>query len=208
MLLGPQRNVILTALLQIIRDGLEETYVCCACLLNLSKLQDGRLALISFEPPNSHITNNDLLRNPHSLLQTIEFSLSRYSELYSHTTVHAKTTTTVQGLAVHHIVGMLLHLTNDLPEVALLVCQTQIPKLIAFLISKSNKPLCKWTSGCLEDLSLALLVHVTSDPNCTKTLLLSSDRIGSSLERLSQQKGIHGLRAATIICQLSSCESM
>jgi hypothetical protein len=193
MILGARRDIVLTALLQVIRAGYPEAFLCWACLMNLSKLEDGRFFLLCFQPPEARM--HHVLDNPLSMLRSIESMMMKYSQ-YS-----LSEGKSAEGLAMHSAVGMLCNITT-MPDAALLVSKTAIPALVASLLHSSPKPVCRWTPGCLEDFSLSLLVQLTHAPESRRALQHESEKLCSYLASLSREQGIHGLRAATITCQV------
>jgi hypothetical protein len=195
MVLGEQRDVLFMTLLEVIQNGYPEAYLCCVCFMNLSILDDGKTQLMNYEPPK--LAYQAPLNNTSSLLRVMEQMMTKYAPFLLSSVV------SVEGEAVRWAMGMFLNLST-VPENDILIVQTTIPSLAVQFLQSTPHPLCKWTRDSLEDYCLSLLGKVVRFPGSLKLLKRHHSELGSSLEHLVEEKGIHSMRASLIICQLKA----
>lgn len=206
MALGEHSDSILSALLDIVRAKYAEAHFCCACLMNLSGIDDEKEFLLRFEPLEStQLTSENLalgnpLHNPLSLLRSVETYLVACMLPDPGITQNNNLIVT-KGLAAQSAVAMLHNLTVS-TDAAVLVANTQIPTVLATFVQNSPRLVCKWNRGSLEDGALSLLVELTSYPEARQAMMPQAEKLCECLEKVSSERGIYGMRAAAITCHL------
>lgn len=181
MCLGPSSNVLLDAVLKVIQNGENESYLCCILLMNLSFLEDARIKLVEYKGG---------LDDSKSLLRTMELLLKTYSQFLG------KKVLSVEGEAVRWTTGLLRNLTST-KQGAIVVSQTDIPSLILSYVRDSNKPLHEWTLDSLEDLSLQVLVNLATHEQSAECLkLLKAQHAFDFIVNQAQEGSIHVVRAS------------
>jgi hypothetical protein len=177
-----QNDDLLEALLRVIQRGDPESYLCISCLMNLSVLEDAKVKIITFSPPD----------NSTSLLKTLELVLSTYSHYVFRPQL------SVEREAVRYTIGLIRHLTTLKTNAILLSQTTDIPRLLLYnFIRDSPNPLARWKPDSVEDFSLLVMLNLAQCPRSLRFLReLDAEEI---LAKFQDQEGIHGMRAATIV---------
>ena len=206
MVLGPHRDLLLSSLLRVVQHHYPEScYWSCACLMNLSILDDAKLVLMNYElkplPDNNPISEqtrpeSSTEQQSSSLLRIFESMMSTYIPLLASTDV-----VSVESLAVRWATGLFRNLAT-VDEHAMRIAQTEIPLMLSQYLDAAFriKPLCKWTTDSLEDLALGLLGMLVRMPETRTHLEKHHDaEIKSNLKSIANDgQGIHSMRAKVI----------
>lgn len=213
MVLGDAGDKLLAALLKTINAKHPEAYLCCVCLMNLSILEKSKRTLMYYVPPltatdvcenqgapessvsSTYNSHGDPLKNPSSLLRTLEQMIVIYSALLP------SPVKSVEGQAVKWSMGFFRNLSTTV-EHAKLLAQTAIPSVAGHLIRTSPRPLCKWTRDSFEDITLSFLVQLVQFPEVVDILNELHKELSTCLSEVAERKGIHGVRAALIFSLL------
>jgi hypothetical protein len=209
LVLGPQKDMLLSSLLHVIQQYYPEScYLSCACLMNLSILEDSKSVLMHYELPNSSELSSatkskeSSLDNPSSLLRLFQSMMSTYIPLLTTTSTDV---VSVESLAVRYATGFFRNLAT-VDEHAMLIAETDIPLLLSQYLAAAFqiKPLCKWTEDSLEDLALSLLGMLVRVPETRTHLERHHDaEMKANLQEIANDgEGIHSMRASVIIQSL------
>jgi hypothetical protein len=163
--------------------------------MNLSILEDGKNYLMNYE--STKLAYQAPLSNASSLLRVMEQMMTKYAPFLLSPLV------SVEGQAVRWAMGVFLNLST-VPGNDILIVQTTVPLLAVQFLQNTPNPLCKWTRDSLEDYCLRLLCKLVRFPGSLKLLKRHHGELGSSLQHLLNEKGIHSMRASLIICRLKA----
>lgn len=205
ILLSETVHSLLPALLYIITERLEESYLAAACLFNLSLLEDGKMLMLSYTVPLSslsgakatqHIDNrpeDDTLSL--SLLRILEKLMLDYAPFLAASTAK----TSVQSEAFRWSMGILRNLVTNQYNARIVALKTIVPALAVNCLNQAatNTYLEQWTRDSLPDACLMLLIHLAqSDEECLTPL-----RGTDYTDALTKIKGggIHELRAKVLL---------
>jgi hypothetical protein len=195
MCLGDLRDVLMAALLQTIRNGYPEAYLCCVCLMNLSILDDCKGVIVNYVPSGKTGACQGPLENTFSLLRTLEGMMTKFAPFLMSTVL------SVEGEAIRWAIGLFRNLSTT-SQNAVLIAQSKIPSLAARVLQNSPHPLCKWQKDSLEDHALAFLMQLVNFPESLQLLQRGHKELGGCLEGIEIKKGIHGMRAGFIVRKL------
>jgi hypothetical protein len=187
----------MATLLQTIRNGYPEAYLCCVCLMNLSILEDCKGMIVNYVPPGTTGAWQSPLENSFSLLRTLEGIMTKFAPFLKSTVL------SVEGEAIRWAMGLFRNLSTT-SQNAVLIAQSKIPSLAARFLQNSPHPLCKWQKDSLEDHALAFLVQLVNFPESLQLLQRGHKELGGCLEGIVNLRGIHGMRAGLIVQQLNT----
>lgn len=222
IILGDSYDVVMPALMGVLRERLPECYLAASCLFNLSFLDEAKSMILTyrskqprkggqlFQQNYHHYVPED---DPDSLLRIIEVLMQEYTPIYvtsQRSSSRRQQQTSVQEEAMRWSMAMLRKLVSDAKnkENALLVVQrTTIHLQAAECLAGSNKDLSLWTNGSLEDNCLMLLVHLACcGDECARPL--NNKQTRQALQQLRGKGGIHDTRASVLLKVLDEFQSI
>jgi hypothetical protein len=197
ILLGEPIHDLLPALLRIMRDCSEDSYLATACLFNLSQLNDAKQLLMRYTalPANADnaSTNSNWFDHPYSVLRTLENLMVEYTPILE----ASISILSVQSEAFRWSMGTLRHLVTNASNAIIVSSKTRIPALAVKCLglAASTIPLVQWTRDSLPDACLMFLVHLAQHDECLPAL-----RDTDYADTLCKVKGggIHELRARAL----------
>lgn len=210
ILFGDSVEDLLTALCNVIRARLNESYLSIAVLTNLSSFQDdhAKVMLLNFvvsSAPKETAPETYKLKlpidDPDSLLRTLEALLTDYAPYSQQESVEQ------QGC--RWAVNVMRNLVT-VDENAISVAKTSIPAIAVQFLTIAKLDLKKWTRDSLEDASLMLLVHLGKLDTCLELLTPNESLVQATievLEKIQETEGIHQKRAEALVERLEEARS-
>jgi hypothetical protein len=221
ILFGEPFELLVDALLAIVRSRSIESYLALVTLLNLSYIQDdhGKVAMFNFVPKlNTGKANNDAasqygaqlpIDNPLSAIRTLESILQDYVPYV----IRRRKVNSVELQCCRWSLNVIRNLISTIPAFSIAVGQhTAIPALSVQCLAKSDTTnLGTWTCDSIEDACLMILIHICRYDDCIHLLkqnVVVMDELLAICEEIKNTNpGIHQLRATALLDRLeeSNC---
>jgi hypothetical protein len=221
MALGSSSGQLISALCRVMEQEVQEAYLCCITLMNLSFLEDSIDNILQYYPvPEGKELIDSPLDSPHSLLRILEKVLTRYSSGSTSNTAHNQDKEDKPLIApskdpkirrpapgsqeseyFRWACGLISNLAKS-EENALLIAKTGIPGSLVVNIKHAG-PASQWPKNCLEDFSLSAILNLSQFPFSRERL----QDVSASyfLRPIMKEGGLMGLKA-TMACAMLGCD--
>ena len=209
ILFGEPAEHLITALLNVLRHRMAESYLAAVTLLNLSYLQDDHAKNMLFtyipipdgnEDASATYSYQQPVDHPLSLIRTLEAVMKDFYVYVPQKDVHS-----VEKQCVRWCMNVVQNLVSTVQDNAFVVgTKTIIPAIAAACLSHADTSnLSHWTRDSVEDASLMLLVHVCRIDECLEAMKQNHrvvDQVVTVCEQLeSSAEGIHQTRASALL---------
>jgi hypothetical protein len=207
ILMGEPAEILLPAILRILKEHSDDSYLAAVSLFNLSFYEDAKTTLMTYLPICNDLVKDDYsytrpADNPDSLVRVMESVVKDYAPVVlANPLVHS-----VQAETCRWSMGTLRNFATHRDNAYIIAQSTVFPQIAAQLVKEfSHHDLALWTRDSLPDACIMLLVHLVKYDDCIA--LLDKETIMDSLSVIKTRGGIHAMRAIAVVLRLEGKES-